>query len=416
MTGMDDIWMPQSDAEKTAVLAQMEQIASDPIFRNSTNCVKFLRYIVQCALRDDCENIKERVVGVEVFGRSADYDVTQDHVVRATAAEVRKRIAMYYCQPSHNNEIRIDLQPGNYIPRFRLVTAVEDQNCRPDSSCCESLTTVPIAGKPWWRSWQVALSCLILLIALAWVIKGWQRVQSVTEATKAENASSSIDLFWKPFVDSPSRLLLCVGSSSSSNRQDAASVPTVRALAIGRLANFLGLKGKEIRLRGANSLVFQDLLIEPNILVGGFDNPWAMIELKRFRYTLEQRLGSKQVWIEDRSDLNNRQWSVDTQLPANTDKDEYAIVVRLVNSSTRPGQPILTLAGLTPNGTNAAIDCVQKRMCIDAIAQRAPKDWPSRNLEIIIAAQVINGQPGPSRVLSVVELNADYQITGSASK
>jgi len=96
MAVSDNIWIPRSEAEKAAIREQMEQIVAHPAFKSSTHCVKFFRYVVQSALQSECDHIKERTIGIEVFGRDADYDVTQDRVVRSAAAEVRNRIARYY--------------------------------------------------------------------------------------------------------------------------------------------------------------------------------------------------------------------------------------------------------------------------------------------------------------------------------
>ena len=66
------------------------------------------------------EPLKERTLGVEVFGRAPDYDTNLDPVVRTTAVEIRKRIAQYYHEEGHQNEIRIDFPAGSYLPEFRM--------------------------------------------------------------------------------------------------------------------------------------------------------------------------------------------------------------------------------------------------------------------------------------------------------
>ena len=45
------------------------------------------------------ELLKERTLGIEIFGRDADYDTASDPIVRVTATEIRKRIAQYYQEP-----------------------------------------------------------------------------------------------------------------------------------------------------------------------------------------------------------------------------------------------------------------------------------------------------------------------------
>ena len=60
-----------------------------------------------------------RTAGVEVFGRKPDCDNNSDPIVRVTATELRKKLAQYYYEDGHSDEIRIELPPGSYLPRFR---------------------------------------------------------------------------------------------------------------------------------------------------------------------------------------------------------------------------------------------------------------------------------------------------------
>ena len=79
-----------------------------------------LRYVVNETLEGRGSHLKERALGVEVFSRDPDYDTNADPVVRTSACEVRKRIAQYYHEPGHEDEIRIDLPAGSYVPEFRF--------------------------------------------------------------------------------------------------------------------------------------------------------------------------------------------------------------------------------------------------------------------------------------------------------
>jgi hypothetical protein len=56
---------------------------------------------------------------------AADYDTNQDPIVRASAAEIRKRIAQYYHEPGHETELRIELPLGSYVPVFHLAAAAQ---------------------------------------------------------------------------------------------------------------------------------------------------------------------------------------------------------------------------------------------------------------------------------------------------
>src|SRR5712691_11919472 len=112
-----------SETEREAIRNQMERMLANPLFKNSKRYPNLLRYIVEHTLAGFPGELKERTLGVEVFGRQPDYDTNADPVVRATAGEIRKRIAQYYHEHGHETEIRIDLLPGSYVPEFEIPAA-----------------------------------------------------------------------------------------------------------------------------------------------------------------------------------------------------------------------------------------------------------------------------------------------------
>src|SRR5664280_3373907 len=109
-------------AELTAemIRAQLDLLVRDDAFRSSKRSVAFLKYVVEETLNGAADQIKERTIGVEVFGRDPSYDTNLDHIVRTAATELRKRLASYYVDEKHRHELRMDLVPGSYIPRFSL--------------------------------------------------------------------------------------------------------------------------------------------------------------------------------------------------------------------------------------------------------------------------------------------------------
>ena len=111
-------WHPKTESEKQLVRRQLEKIVSDGRFAASKRYPCLLRYIVEETLADNEDNLKERTLGAEVFHRPPDYDTNLDPVVRLCAAEVRKRLAQYYQSPAHGGELRIELNPGSYVPVF----------------------------------------------------------------------------------------------------------------------------------------------------------------------------------------------------------------------------------------------------------------------------------------------------------
>jgi hypothetical protein len=54
-----------------------------------------LRHIVERALSGDVESLKERLLGMDIFHRRSDYDTSSDAIVRVTASDVRRRLAIF---------------------------------------------------------------------------------------------------------------------------------------------------------------------------------------------------------------------------------------------------------------------------------------------------------------------------------
>src|ERR1035437_9724583 len=88
-------WIPEKDADKAAVRVQLERLLANPSFRNSKRYPALLRFVVERVLEGHTDSLKERTLGIEVFHRDPNYDTNQDPVVRTTAVEVRKRLALY---------------------------------------------------------------------------------------------------------------------------------------------------------------------------------------------------------------------------------------------------------------------------------------------------------------------------------
>jgi hypothetical protein len=102
--------------------AHLAEIINGPAFKGSHRSQEFLKHIVERALRGDFDDLRERQIGVNLFGRSAAYDTAEDAIVRVTASDVRKRLFQHYGQDGRDSRFKIDLPSGSYIPEFRCVT------------------------------------------------------------------------------------------------------------------------------------------------------------------------------------------------------------------------------------------------------------------------------------------------------
>jgi hypothetical protein len=105
--------------EKEIRLHLAEILASNA-FRGSRRCQEFLAHVVEHALIGDFDGIKERILGIRLFGRAASYDTNGDSIVRVTASDVRKRLFRFY-KTAAPSVLHIELRSGSYIPEFHRV-------------------------------------------------------------------------------------------------------------------------------------------------------------------------------------------------------------------------------------------------------------------------------------------------------
>lgn len=111
---MSDEAPPPDRAEVERELARIEQ---GPDFRSSARHRSLLRHLVQRLLDGDQAALKESVIAVEVFGRSAErFDPRQDTIVRVEARRLRQRLARHYQGDGRDSPWRLTLPVGGYVP------------------------------------------------------------------------------------------------------------------------------------------------------------------------------------------------------------------------------------------------------------------------------------------------------------
>ncbi len=70
--------------DRRAILDQLDRMLVSPHFSHSKRYPTLLRYVVEQALAGHSDQIKERVLGIEVFGRASDYESRSIITSRAT--------------------------------------------------------------------------------------------------------------------------------------------------------------------------------------------------------------------------------------------------------------------------------------------------------------------------------------------
>ena len=109
--------------EATEVRGELERVLGSRCFEQSDRAKTFLRFVVEETLAGRGDRLKGYTIGVEVFGRSKDFDAQSDPLVRVEAGRIRRRLAEYYGTEGARNPLRIELTRGGYMPQFSYVQA-----------------------------------------------------------------------------------------------------------------------------------------------------------------------------------------------------------------------------------------------------------------------------------------------------
>src|SRR4051812_47161061 len=98
---------------------ELERVLSSACFARSERVSKLLRFLVEKQLEGREDELKESVIGVEVFGRRPDYNLKLDSTVRTEAVRLRERLCKYYSTEGSHDPLVIALPKGGYVPSFR---------------------------------------------------------------------------------------------------------------------------------------------------------------------------------------------------------------------------------------------------------------------------------------------------------
>src|ERR1043166_5726551 len=107
------------------VRLELQRVLESAGFARNERLSRFLRFVVEGRLEGRDAELKESIIGVEVFG-SPDYDPKQDSLVRTEAGRLRARLAEYYAGEGRGDPVIIELPKGGYTPAFRHTAGIPD--------------------------------------------------------------------------------------------------------------------------------------------------------------------------------------------------------------------------------------------------------------------------------------------------
>ncbi len=378
-----------------SVRQELSRVLASHEFHSSKRSQDFIRYVVEHALTGRADMLKERTIGIDVFGRSTSYEPSDDATVRVKAGEVRRRLGLYYAGQGASDPVRIELPAGTYVPEFRWIEVPT-----PAAPSPETLPVEPTARKTTraGRFAWVPLGIGLAIVALAAI--GWLFV-------RGRPAHSALDEFWSPVLNGSAPVSLCAAyvpvyglnrNASDPNRPEDFVLLTDQfvgggdLLATARLSAMLTRLKHPYTLRIGNDVSFGDLRSAPAILVGYSYTRWKEIS-SDLRYFID--VSKDRVGITD----NGRPtpWTI-ANLPADRRTNEdYAIVSRVFHPDTHA--MLVEVAGITQYGTDAAAELVTNADLLAEAVHAAPAGWQTKNMQLVLHVKVIAGTASSPKIV-----------------
>ncbi len=382
----------------------MERLLASPYISHSKRFPYFLRFVVEHTLAGEVNDIKERTLGIEIFGKDPNYDTALDPIVRVTAGELRRRVAQYYQDSAHDEELRITLPSGSYIPQFYSPKGKSIHGLPEiDAISAGSAEHVPqptTQARRWWLLAAVGVTAAGLLV---WgTVVFWQRTNR-----------AAVDFFWQPVLSTNEPVLLCVAEEPNDfapNVLNPGNLPyqvapknTGTSAGIGdlsasiKVAGILQSSGRQYTLKGERATALDDLQRGPTIFVGAYDNAWTLRLTNPLHYHFGNDADMTHQWIVDSTAPDKTRWMIDrgAQMASNNYRD-YAILARFTDPDT--GKLAVILAGIGPGGTRAAGDFITDRADLTQLMRTAQAAGDKKNMEFVISTQIIDGEPGTPRM------------------
>jgi hypothetical protein len=392
----DPRWQAAERATQSSMLSRAPQLKA------------ILLFIVRQAILHPDNPIHESEIARDVLGRRSDFNSDVDNIVRVQMRHLRKKLDLYFSSEGKDEKVKIEIPLGAYKPVFSTQSqspAAPGIPAEAGASAAADLPAVPpmpasasVALKSSRRlpRWAFAVLLAICALLLPLGIFLWHRTQA-----KADPLMQ----VWSPLLTMPDSVVISVGRPFPEH-PDPAPSPNLNisqhiwrsefslqaVSAISQMAGFLQTQKKPFRVGASDVNTLADFHKRPTILVNANDNQWTLLVTKPLRFHF-----ASGNYIQDSEHPENRDWHVDFNQPYMNQTEDYAIVARFHSPST--GGPVMVIAGISSNGSEAAGEFIVSPDALAALARQAHASL-DKDFEAVLRVQVVGGNTGAATVIA----------------
>ena len=355
-------------------LQQIERIAASTVLRGSESLCKLLRYLGRQSLENPGTPIREYHIATQVFGRPAEFDPRLDSTVRVQTGRLRAKLAEYYRTAGSGDSVVVEIPKGSYHLSFHVKATEEAAGTPAPPIVIERLRTLPGRRRSVWMFAFVGMTVIALVLAVLLV---WRPVAGPVRANASPG--TSLERFWLVLLQNPSRPLIVFHAGVGET------------MAIHDLDGVFAALGGSVPAKPADLFSQTDIESGDVIFIGP---PPGNTGLRGFRFQAMQNGPHKgEVGIVNLYPLPGEatQW-----VPEGPSRmDDYAVIS--LEPGSRTGRWLLTLAGTSGLGTEAAADFVCREDSMRSLLEKTGR----ARFEALVHTRVRDGMPVDTQLVVV---------------
>ncbi|MGA3185514.1 MAG: helix-turn-helix domain-containing protein [Bryobacteraceae bacterium] len=394
-------------------MAEVDKIVNSDLLRGSESLCHLLEFLASHSIDEHGGSVKEYQIATEVFGRPADFDPRLDSTVRVQTSRLRAKLAEYYAGPGAQDEVIVEIPRGAYS--VAVHTRATPAEAVPPVEVHHSEAAPALRRDPYRiAAWLLSILCFGLIVSLVYMARN--HPVPVTEARP--EIPAPLKALWHAFIDAPERTWVVFSNAEFVGRPETGLryldpakdkgqaifdhyTGIGEVMAIHELDQLFSQFRHGMLVKRGRLLAMDDVKNNDLIFVGSPSENLTLRDLPDLQEFQFRRLDSgPRKGDLTVANLHPAAGEQAVYIASAALTDDYA-VIGLMPGPTRQHW-VMTLAGITTIGTQAAVEYVCSRSSVEQLLKRVRRVGAEvMPFEAVIRVSVSRGVPVSSELLSV---------------